>query len=264
MTRFGTSAITVIACGLILACSFTKVAGQNAFDRGQNFYNQRGAKTDSFQVDPGNINKAIQAFQKALDQGINPKASTAFLLKSYYFKGMFTGISTDQQKEVYDKGRDLGEKAIKQFPDSVPIKFWYGANIGRWADLHGFVQSATNGIAKKLRRICHQIIKLDPQYQGGGGYRILAQVHFYAPHIPILMSWPSNDKALDLIQKALKIAPNHPTNRMLYAQILLKFDRKDEAKKQLQYILDMTPRPTHKVEDRYIQHHSRELLKEHF
>jgi tetratricopeptide (TPR) repeat protein len=177
---------------------------------------------------------------------------------------MYVGLSEKDQKDIYNKGRSLGEQMIERFPKSVPIKFWYGANLGRWADVHGFVKSATSGIAGKLREACKQIIELDPKYQGGGGYRILAQVHFYSPNIPFLMGWPSDDRALELIEKAMAIAPEHPTNRMLYAQILLEFDRDEDAKKQLQYILEMEPRPTHLVEDRYVKHRSHQLLKEHF
>ncbi len=246
---------------LILAST---IQGQDLFDRGKKFYHQRDANADSFRADPTNINRAIDLFEAALDQDINPKESAAFLLRSYYFKAMFTGLSEDQQKDVYDKGRNLGERMIDRYPDSVPIKFWYAANIGRWADVHGFLKAATDGISKKLRRVCEDIIEKDPKYQDGGGYRILAQVHFYSPNIPIVMGWPSKDKAFKLVQKALKIAPGNPTNKMLYANILLEFDRNEEAKEQLQEIIRITPRASHTVEDRYVQYRSQKLLEEHF
>lgn len=237
---------------------------QDSFERGKMLYEQRAAEADSFRADPVNINKAIEIFTNLLEQDIKAEQAAAYLLKSYYFKGMFTGLTEDQQQEVYDKGRTLGEKMLDRFPNSVPIKFWYGANIGRWADVHGFIKAATSGIAKKLRRICKNIIEIDPQYQGGGGYRILAQVHFYAPSIPLVMGWPSDDKAFELIEKAMEIAPEHPTNHMLYAQILLEFDRKNEAKRHLQFILNKKPRPTHIVEDKFLKYRSRELLEAHF
>lgn len=254
----------LLLCGLFLLIFVSELQGQNAFERGKQLYEQRAAEADSFRADPTNINKAIEAFQQSLDQDIKAEQSAAYLLKSYYFKGMFTGLTEDQQQEIYDEGRTLGETLMERFPDSVPIKFWYGANIGRWADVHGFVKAATSGIAKKLRRISEDIIEIDPQYQGGGGYRILAQVHFHSPSIPLVMSWPSKEKALELIEKAMEIAPDYPPNRMLYAQILLEFDSMDKAKEQLLYILDMEPRATHIIEDRYIKHRSRQLLKEHF
>lgn len=251
-------------CSLFFLTPFSLLIGQNTFDRGKELYELRAADADSFRADPANINKAIEAFSKSFDQNIKTRQSAAYLLKAYYFKGMFAGLPESQQKEVYDTGKILGEKMIERFPDSVPIKFWYSANLGKWADAHGFVKSATSGVAKKLRRVCNNIIEMNPHYQGGGGYRILAQVHFYSPNIPLLMGWPSNDKALNLIEKAMDIAPNHPPNRMNYAQILLEFDRKEEAKKQLQYILDMEPRATHIVEDRYIKYRSRQIIKKNF
>ncbi|MDZ7680751.1 MAG: tetratricopeptide repeat protein [Fodinibius sp.] len=251
-------------CTLLLVATMDDSAAQNAFQRGQQFYEQRAAEADSFRANPANINKAIDAFQTAIEQDINTPEAAAYLLQSYYFKAMYTGQSTDEQKRIYDTGFTKGEKFMERFPNSVPIKFWYGANIGRWADVHGFVQAATNGIAQKLRRVCKKIIDLDPQYQGGGGYRILAQVHFHSPNIPLVMGWPSDDRALELIEKAMDIAPDHPTNRMLYAEILLEFDRPEQAKEHLQYILDMELRPTHTVEDKYVKHRSRQMLNNQF
>jgi tetratricopeptide (TPR) repeat protein len=256
--------IIFFLCGLFWVIPVSQLMGQDIFEHGETMYEQRAANADSFRADPRNINEAIEAFNKSFDQNIKAEQAAAYLLKSYYFKGMYTGLEEDQQQDIYDKGRKFGEKMLERYPNSVPIKFWYGANIGRWADVHGFVKAATSGIAKKLRRVCNDIIEIDPQYQGGGGYRILAQVHFYAPSIPLVMGWPSNDKALELIEKAMSIAPDHPTNRMLYAQILLEFERRDEARQQLRYILDMEPRATHPVEDQYVKHRSQQLLEEHF
>lgn len=250
--------------GLFLLLPLTELAAQNSFEKGKQLYEQRASGADSLQADPTNITKAIEAFNQSLKQNINPEQSAAYLLRSYYFKGMFTGLSEDQQQEIYDKGRTLGEKMMERFPNSVPIKFWYGANLGRWADVYGFVRAATSGIAKKLRRISEDIIEQNPEYQGGGGYRILAQVHFHSPSIPLVMSWPSKDKALELGGKAMEVSADHPANRILYAQILLELNRHDEAQKNFQQILDMAPRETHIVEDRYIKHRSRQLLNEHF
>lgn len=263
MTRFLYSISSFGPITLLLLLAST-IQAQDLFERGKKFYEERGAVADSFKADPTNINRAIDFFERALDQEVKPEVSASYLLRSYYFKGMYTGLSEDQQKDVYDKGRDLGEKMMDRYPKSVPIKFWYAANIGRWADVHGFIKAATNGISKKLRRVCDDIIEQNPEYQSGGGYRILAQVHFYSPNIPIVMGWPSKEKALELVQKALEADPSHPTNRMFYANILLEFDRDSEAKKQLHKISRMTLRDSHIVEDRYVKYRSEKLLEEHF
>lgn len=254
----------VISCGIFMLCFFSDLNAQNTFEEGQQFFETRAASANSHQADSSNINKAISAFQQSIEENNKPEQSAAYLLQSYYFKAMFTGMNEDRQKDLYDKGRTLGEQMMERYPKSVPIKFWYGANIGRWAKVYGFTRAAINGIAQKLRRVCNDIIRIDSGYQGGGGYRILAQVHFYSPNIPLLMGWPSDKKALSLVEKAIKIAPNHPTNRMLYAQILVDFDRNKEAREHLIAILEMSPRPNYLIEDRYVQHRSQELLNEHF
>lgn len=240
------------------------IQAQDLFERGKKFYEQRHAEADSFRAHSTNINRAIEIFKESLQQNTKPEQSATYLLRSYYFKGMYTGLSDNEKKEIYQKGRDFGEKMMERFPNSVPIKFWYAANIGRWADVHSFARAATSGVSKKLRRICEDIIENDPQYQGGGGYRILAQVHFYSPHIPIVMGWPSNERALELTEKSLAVDSNHPSNRILYAQILLELDQREEARKQLYKLQQMRPRPSHTVEDHYVQHRGRQLLEEHF
>ena len=250
--------------GLLVLQPFSIALAQNAFEKGRAFFEQRARESETHQAQPEYINQAIDAFEQAIAEEVEIQKSAEYLLRAYYFKGMFTGLPKDAQKEIYDKGRDLGEKMTEKYPDSVPVKFWYAANLGRWAKVFGFVNAATNGIAGKVRQLSKQIIKLDPAYQGGGGYRILAQVNFYSPNIPLLMGWPSDKKALNLIEKALEIAPDHPTNRMLYAQLLLEFDRGQDAKKELQGILDLEPRPDYLIEDRYVQYRSRQLLEEKF
>ena len=258
------SVMRAAICVLFITMLFKNAQAQNPFEQGLELYKLRSADADSFRANPDNINKAIAAFKVALENDINPEESAAYLLQSYYFKAMYTDISKERRKAIYDNGFSLGERMMKRFPKSVPIKFWYGANAGRWADVHGFVQAATSGIAKKLRKASKEIIKLDPQYQGGGGYRILAQVHFYSPNIPLIMGWPSDERAKELIEKAMNIAPDHPTNRMLYAEILLEFDQDKKARQQLEYILDMEPRSSHLVEDRYVKHRSRQMLNNQF
>ncbi len=192
---------------------------------------------------------------------IKTEKTVEYLLRAYYFKGMYTGLDKKEQRDIYDKGKELGERMMEKFPESVPVKFWYAANSGRWADVHGFIAAATNGIAKKLRKVCKQIIELDHDYQGGGGYRILAQVHFHSPKIPLVMGWPSDEKAQNLMEKALDIAPKHPSNLLVYSKILLEFDRDNEARNHLNTILELTPRKNNLVEDRYVRYRAEQLIE---
>lgn len=248
----------------VVSFPFSLQAQGSAFEEGMKWYERRAAEADSFRAAPKYINNAIDAFEKAYARDHNPEQAGLFLLKSYYFKGMFLGLDEDGQKEIYDKGRELGEKLEERYPEAVEIKFWYAANLGRWASVHGFVSAATGGVAKKVRNLGEKIIALDKQYQGGGGYRILAQAHFHTPKIPLLMGWPSDKKALELMEKAMGIAPGHPTNRLLFSEILMSFDRKEEARKHLEHIMQMEPRPDYLIPDRYVKYRAQQLLRQEF
>ena len=239
-------------------------AQNSAFEEGMKWYEQRAVEADSFRAVPKYIGNAINAFEKAYNQNQKSEQAGLFLLKSYYFKGMFLGLDEDRQKEIYDKGRDLGEKLAERYSEAFKIKFWYAANLGRWAKVHGFMAAATSGVAKKVRNLGEEIIELDEQYQGGGGYRILAQAYFHTPKIPILMGWPSDKKALELVKKAMKIAPGHPTNRLLFAEILMSFDRNNEARNHLEHIMKMEPRRDFLIPDRSVKYRAQKLLEQEF
>ena len=239
-------------------------AQESSYEKGLSWYEQRAAEADSFRAHPKYINNAIDAFEQALEKNIRYEKSGLYLLKSYYFKGMFTDIDKNEQKDVFGKGRDLGEKLEDRYSESAEIKFWYAANMGRWAKVHGFVAAATGGVAKKVRNMGEEIIDLDKEYQGGGGYRILARAHFHSPKIPLLMNWPSDEKAMELVKEAMDIAPEHPSNRLLYAQLLMSFDRNEEAREHLEYIRQIEPRPDYLIPDRYVKHRAEKALNEKF
>ncbi len=262
--RYLFSYLLLMAVMVLNPLHSSALQGQGPFEEGMKWYEQRAAEADSFRANPEYINNAIDAFEQALQEDDHYEKAGLYLLKSYYFKGMFLDLDEDNQKNVFEKGRDLGEKLEERFPKSAGIKFWYAANMGRWAKVHGFVKAATSGVAKKVRTLGEEIIDLDKQYQGGGGYRILAQAHFHSPKIPILMGWPSDKKALELVKEAMDIAPDHPTNRLLYAELLMSFDRHEEAREHLEYLIEFQPRPDALIPDRYVKHRASQLLKERF
>ena len=256
----------VIGC---LACFFISLCwsvgfAQSSFQSGQNWYNQRSVKADSFHVSPSNINKAIRAFEESIKVNYRVRESAINLLKSLYFKGMHANISDDKRKRAFDRGRQWGEKMIRKYPESAALRYWYGLNLHQWDQMHNLWQTTIDRTDKKLRDVGQKIIAIDSTYQGGGGYRLLAQVHFETPGIWLVKGWPSNDKALELIRKAVKIAPDLPANRLFYAHMLIHFERKAEAKTQLLRLTKNGPRPSHLVEDRLAQYRAEKLLKKHF
>lgn len=249
--------------GIAIFCLSSPIAAQSSFEEGQEWYTQRALQADSFRTQPDNINQAIKAFEATTDKDNYSLRTATNLLKAYYFKGIYTEVNGNEQKEAFDKARALGEKMIDQYPKSAAIWFWYGKNLVEWDRMHNLWQTTIDRTDGKMRNAAQQVIALDSTYQSGGGYRLLAQIHYHTPSILLIRDWPSKDQALKLIQKAMKVAPKNPSNQLFYARVLLHFGRNTEAKTQLQHILDMNPREEHLVEDRYMKYQAKELWKSH-
>ncbi len=247
---------------LILVLIASLVFSQTDFKLGVQYYNQRAENAVGTTAEEKNIDLAIQHFEQSLQ--VSAKEETVvMLLKSYYFKGAFTRLTNDEKKEVYNKGKLLGEKMIKQFPQSAGILHWYIADLGKWAEAFGKVTAAKEGIADKLKEHCEQLIELDPNYRDGGGYRILGAVHFEAPYIPFFLTWPSNEEAVRLLKLSREINKMDPNTNLYLAKALHKEGEKEQAIKILEETVARPPRPEELVEDRYNIGQAQALLKQY-
>ena len=79
-------------------------------ERGLNFYNQRAEKSIGLNADPSLIGEAINEFLIAMKSPEKELDAGVFLLKCYYFKGKFVSQNDDERKDIYNKGKVLGEK----------------------------------------------------------------------------------------------------------------------------------------------------------
>ena len=232
------------------------------FERGLNFYDQRAEKSIGLKADPSLIGRAIDEFiiamkspEKELDAGV-------FLLKCYYFKGKFVSQNDDEKKDIYSKGKVLGEKLINLYPESVSAHYWYLVNLGSWAEIYGTMSAAREGVAGIMRNVSKKIIKIDPNYSDGGGYFMLGAVHFKSPYIPFVLSWPSNDKALEYLNLAHNTGDSTPSQTVYLSRALYKNGQVKKAISLLSSLLDENISKTYKLEDMDQHEIARGLLEE--
>ena len=232
------------------------------FERGLNFYDQRAEKSIGLNADPSLIEKAINEFLIAMKSPEKELDAGVFLLKCYYFKGKFVSQNDDEKKDIYSKGKVLGEKLINLYPESVSAHYWYLVNLGSWAEIYGTMSAAREGVAGIMRNVSKKIIKIDPNYSDGGGYFMLGAVHFKSPYIPFILSWPDNDIALKNLEKAYGVGISTPSQTVYLARVLHKDGQKDRA---ISTLLDLLKQPysiNEKIED-FDQHQiAKNLLEE--
>ena len=231
-------------------------------EKGKNFYDQRAEKSIGLNADPSFVGRAIDEFLIAIKSPEKELDAGVFLLKCYYFKGKFVSQNDDKKKDIYSKGKVLGEKLINLYPESASAHYWYLVNLGSWAEIYGTMSAAREGVAGIMRNVSKKIIKLDPNYSDGGGYFMLGAVHFKAPYIPFVLSWPSNDKALEYLDLAYNTGDSTPSQTVYLSRALYKNGQEKKAISLLSSLLNENISKTYKLEDLDQHEIARGLLEE--
>lgn len=236
----------------------------------------------------GPINQAIALYDKAA-QAPDLVDARWKLARALYFKGAYTGLDADSRKAVFQKarrisedaigilGRSLEQKGIKGFldlgpealagklqdrSDAAPTYFWAAVSWGEWALSMGKLEAAKTGAADKVRDYALTVIGIDPQFEEGGGYRVLGRLNDEAPWIPFITGWVSRDEAIRALRLAVGVNSRNFLNRHFLAEALYRGGEaeKAEAIKLEESILADAPSPLHLVEDLKTQENARRNL----
>ena len=130
-------------------------------------------------------------------------------------------------------------------------------------DVKGLYELARKGVIKEFTGISDPyeepvdseiIIDLDPNYSNGGGYFMLGAVHFKSPYIPFILSWPSNDEALNFLTKAHETGKATPTQTVYLARSFYKDKQKEKAIQLLTVLISQPLSDDEPVED-FEKHH---------
>ena len=132
---------------------------------------------------------------------------------------------TEQEKreKLADEGVSFAETALTQGGSSDgAVHYYLAVNLGLAVREHPILAA---GNIDRLETELTQAVALSPDIDDGGPLRALGSLYLKAP------AWPSGigdrDKALELLEKAVKEHPEHPLNHLFYAQAL--WDEDDEA-----------------------------------
>ena len=233
---------------LFISFLFTILFGNN-LSKGLDHYRSRAEGSVGLKAKAEPINSAIEEFEKGMLSSVNALESGVYLLRSYYYKGQFILEDNDEKKEIFNKGKTLGESLIKKYPKSAAIRYWYLVNLGRWSQVYGTFAAAKEGVADLMRTHSQKIIDLDPEYMNGGGYFMLGASHLKSPYIPFILSWPSNKEAIKYLKLALNQGEKTPSQVVYLARALYKDGKKDKAIQHLKNLISMPISELNKVED---------------
>jgi tetratricopeptide (TPR) repeat protein len=234
------------------------------------------------------IGEAVAGYERAAQAPDDAEARWK-LARALFFQGTYTGLAREARRPIYERARKAGEEAIAiverhavvrgapafggRAPaevaatvasdrDAPPTFFWTAVAWGEWALMSGKIQAAREGAAARIRDYATTVIALAPEFEEGGGYRILGRLHDRAPRIPFLTSWVSREKALANLRRAMSVNSRNFVNRHFLAEALAEGGGAEHAEAIgiEEKLLADPPSSGHLVEDLAVQQEARRDL----
>ncbi len=169
----------------------------------------------------------------------------------------YLAAHTEDERErdtAFREGIDVGKIAVQLQDGKADGHFWLGANYGGSAE-----HSTIAGLAsvEDIREEMETVLKIDEGYQGGSAYLGLGQLYLQAPRIL------GGDylKAIQYLEKGLKFGSDNALLRLHLAEAYHTANRDSDARKQIQFILSMTPNPDYLPEQKEAVDKAKKLLE---
>ena len=149
---------------------------------------------------------------------------------------------------------DAGRKAVAIAPGRPEGHFWLGADLGLMAEARGFLRGLT--LVDSIRKEMEIVIRLDPEYEQAAGFRMLARLDYRAP----FFKGGDKRRSIELLEQALDRYPDNSLTMLYLADSLMALGRRDEARQQLERILNLCPDPVYGPEQEENQEEARQRL----
>jgi tetratricopeptide (TPR) repeat protein len=271
----------------ILVFALPLNAWQDPMAQGDAAWSRRPQGEQGGRPQPGPIDEAIAAYDRALRADPANLDAAWKLLRALHFKGEYLARTPEEKQRIFARGRDVAEaaldrigqrvggrkklddlappaaaKALAGIPQAKPIHLWAAVHWGLWGDNFGRLAAARQGVGDRVRRSAEILVALDERFEEGAGHRILGRLHTLAPKVPLITGWVDRDKAVAELRRAVALGPDNFLNHLYLADALLQHQpgKKAEAQEILRRLLARQPSPERLVEDERALADARKLL----
>lgn len=182
-----------------------------------------------YHEDPAAIDRARDLLQSALAR--DRQVDTMVMLSYVHFLyGDVRATTTEDKLAAYDRGREIGKRAVELAPRNPEAHVWYGINTGRWGLTKGVMRSLF--LLPTVRQEVDATLALDPQ-----NLRALALSGNVFLEVPDLFGG-DREKAEQQFRKALELDPRFTVARVDLARVLIATRRYADARRELQRVID--------------------------
>lgn len=200
--------------------------------------------------------QAIDTYDKVLSADPNNYEALWKLARACYWLGL--NSPDDQKAAIFEKGVNAGKKAVEVNGKDPAGHYWLGVSYGKYGEAKGILKSLS--LVDPTKEEMQKVIELDPNYEGGGAYRVLGRLYFKLPGL----FGGSNKKAVENLQTSIKIAPERLISHVFLAEVYLDTDKKDLAHKELEFVMNSPGKKGYEPEAALEKRQAKELLEKNF
>ena len=172
--------------------------------------------------------------QARLESSVNYELAWKLAQLDYYL-GAHT---TDERErdEAFRQGEESGKEAVRLQDGKPEGHFWLGANYGGRAQ-HSMLASVSS--VEEIRKEMEAVLRIDEKFQAGSAYMVLGQLYLQAPRI----LGGDHEKAVEYLERGLRFGSNNALLRLRLAEGYHAINRDQDAHKQIDLLLAITPDP---------------------
>jgi tetratricopeptide (TPR) repeat protein len=187
------------------------------------------ALVQRYHLDPTALDRARELLETALTR--DAQVETMIMLSYVHFLwGDVRATSADDKLAAYQRGREVGERAVELAPRNAEAHLWYAINTARWGQTKGIMRSLF--LLPTVRREIDTILTLDPR--SVRGHALAGNVYFELPRM--LGGDPA--KAEEHFKKGLELDPRFTVLRVDLARVYIADGRHAEARRELTRVLE--------------------------
>ena len=153
--------------------------------------------------------------------------------------------SENLQEAQFEALAKTAETITARYPNRAEPLIWEGIILSTWAGSKGGLGALS--LVKQSRDRLEAALVINPAALDGSAYTSLGTLYFKVPGWPI--GFGDDEKAEEMLTKALGINPDGIDPNFFYGEFLLEEERYQESVKALNQALQAAPRPERKIAD---------------
>jgi tetratricopeptide (TPR) repeat protein len=241
-----------MSCILLLYCALIANVGSVRHAPSHSYGGRAAAFGGAGQADPDALyakredipsaREAVAIWQTRLQQNPKDFESAWKLARARYWLGGHAPEA--DRKAALEAGIEAARTAIALEPNKPEGHMWLAANMGALAESFGMRQGLKYRGA--IRDELLTVLRIDPAFQQGSADRALGRWYFKVP----ALFGGSNKKSEEHLRKSLTYNPNSTISHFFLAETLLDEGKKEDARAELQKVIDVPLDPEWTPEDR--------------